>query len=59
MRANSVLSVMIDTPRSRAAMPKADTSRRAAATQAAEVIAFLLSPASAWVSSRRADAATS
>ena len=59
VRANSMLSVTIDTPRNRATMPSADTCRRAAATQLAELIAFLASLASAWATWKRAAAATS
>jgi NAD(P)-dependent dehydrogenase (short-subunit alcohol dehydrogenase family) len=46
VRANCVLPGTIDTPPNRAAMPKADTSRWVTPLQIAEVIAFLLAPAS-------------
>ena len=46
VRANCVLPGTIDTPPNRAAMPKADPSRWVTPTQIAEVVAFLLDPAS-------------
>lgn len=50
LRSNVVLPSVIDTPANRAAMPKADHSRWVTPEQIAEVIAFLLSPASASLS---------
>lgn len=50
IRFNSVEPGTIDTPANRAAMPKADFSEWTPPDQIAEVIAFLLSPASAPIS---------
>ena len=49
VRANCILPGTIDTPRNRAAMPKADTKKWVTPVQIAEVAAFLLSDASAGV----------
>jgi NAD(P)-dependent dehydrogenase (short-subunit alcohol dehydrogenase family) len=49
VRANCVAPALLDTPANRAAMPTADRSQWTPPEQAAEVIAFLLSPASAPV----------
>jgi NAD(P)-dependent dehydrogenase (short-subunit alcohol dehydrogenase family) len=47
VRVNCVLPGTIDTPDNRRAMPKADVSRWTPPAALAELVAFLLSPASA------------